>query len=148
LAPGRSASQTIILPPGEWDLSFQYSSPVAPVRVEAGDLRAEMPQGVEGAIPFRPDEGPYWPVGSVTSGGGPLEVTVTADELSKVQQLLGVDAEAAIGNLVATRLSDISSQSFTASCGLYLDHYYLGRPGAIQISKESGGGPAPLNPTR
>jgi hypothetical protein len=148
LEPGRSASQTITLPPGEWDLSFQYSSPVAPVRVNAGDLEAEMPQGVEGAIPFRPDEGPYWPVGSVTSDGGPMEVRVTADELSKVQQLLGVDAVAAIGNLVATRLSDIGTTPFTASCGDYLDHYYLGRPGAIQISKESGGGTARISPAR
>lgn len=148
LEPGRSASQTISLPPGEWDLSFQYSSPVAPLRVEAAGLEVEMPPGVEGAIPYRPDQGPYWPVGSIESQGGPVEITVTADELSSLQQLLGVDAQAAIGNVVATRLSDRSSQDFQQSCGAYLDHYYLGRPGAIQISKESGGGTAPIDPRR
>ena len=82
LEPGQSASQTITLPPGEWDLSFQYSSPVAPLRVEADGLEAEMPPGVEGAIPYRVDQGPYWPVGSIDSDGGPVEITVTADELS------------------------------------------------------------------
>ncbi len=148
LEPGQSASQTITLPPGEWDLSFQYSSPVAPLRVEADGLEVEMPPGVEGAIPYRVDQGPYWPVGSIASDGGPVEITVTADELSGLQKLLGVDAAAGIGNVVATRLADRASQDFQASCKLYLDHYYLGRPGAIQISKESGGGTAAIDPAR
>ena len=69
--PGESATQTITLPQGSWDLSFQYASEVVPLEVQVGDDTFEMPPGIEGAIPFRPDEGPYWPVGTVESDGGP-----------------------------------------------------------------------------
>lgn len=148
LAPGESATQTITLPPGPWDLSFQYASEVVPLRVQAGDLDTEMPPGIEGAIPFRPDEGPYWPVGRINSDGGPVEITVTAGEVSGLQKGLGVDAPASIGNIAATRLDEIGTNPFSASCGLYLDHYYLGAPGALQVSRESGGGSADLVPTR
>jgi hypothetical protein len=148
LAPGESATQTITLPPGPWDLSFQYASEVVPLQVEAGDLSAEMPPGIEGAIPFRPDEGPYWPVGRVNSDGGPVEITVTAEQPSGLQKLLGVDAPAAIGNVAATRLEAIEAGDFQGSCYRYLDHYYLGAPGALQVSKESGGRPADYDPSR
>jgi hypothetical protein len=150
LEPGEEASQSIVLPRGTWDLSFQYSSEVVPVEVSAGDLTAEMPPGVEGAIPFRVDQGPFWPVGEVTSPGGgePTRITIRAGELSGLQKLLGVDAPAALGNIAATRLSDIGSRAFRQSCRDYVDHYYLGAPGALQISKESGGGFAKLEPTR
>ena len=76
IAPGESATQTITLPPGSWDLSFQYASEVVPLEVRVGEESFEMPPGIEGAIPFRPDEGPYWPVGSVESDGGPVEITI------------------------------------------------------------------------
>jgi hypothetical protein len=148
LAPGESATQTISLPPGPWDLSFQYASEVVPLRVQAGDLDADMPPGIEGAIPFRPDEGPYWPVGRVESDGGPIEITVTAGDVSSLQGALGVDAPASIGNIAATRLEEIGTNPFTASCALYLDHYYLGEPGALNVSKKQGGEPADLVPTR
>ena len=92
------------------------------------------------AVPFRPNEGPFWPVGEVTSDGGPIEITVGAEEVSGLQKLLGVDSPAVIGNIAATRLADTQARTFAASCGLYLDHYYLGVPGALQASRESGGG--------
>ncbi len=104
LAPGESATQTFDLPPGKWDLSFQYSSEAAPIEVSAGDLTAELPPGVEGGIPYRPNEGPFWPVGEVNSDGGPLEITVRAKELSTIQKLLGADSPAILGNIAATRL--------------------------------------------
>ena len=37
---------------------------------------------------------------------------------------------------------------FKASCRRYIDHYYLGAPGSLQGSKESGGGTLDLQPTR
>jgi hypothetical protein len=148
LAPGESASQTIVLPPGRWDFSFQYQSELVPLEVSAGGESFEVPPGVEGAIPFRGAEGPFWPVGEIRSDGGPVEITVRAEEVSGLQKPLGVDAEAEIGNLVATRLSDIAATDFQASCGDYLDHYYLGVPGALQASRQSGGGSLPLIPTR
>ena len=86
IAPGETATQTFDLPPGRWDLSFQYSSESAPLEVTVGDLTAEMPPGVEGGIPFRPNEGPFWPVGEVNSTGGPIEIEVRAKELSTIQK--------------------------------------------------------------
>lgn len=147
LEPGESASQTITLPAGRWDLSFQYTSEIASLEVTAGDLSAEMPPGVEGAIPFRPDEGPYWPVGELTSDGEPLEISVRANTLSRLQRLLGVDAPAAIGNVAATRLEDRSARTLAASCGAYIDHYYLGAPGALGGQRKQGG-TLNLDPTR
>ena len=148
IAPGESATQTIVLPAGSWDLSFQYASEVVPLEVRVGADSFEMPPGIEGAIPFRPDEGPYWPVGTVESDGGPVEITITASEPSALQRTLGVDAPAALGNVAATRLSDIEVSSIQEACYRYMDHYYLGAPGALQVSKESGGKPADLTPTR
>jgi len=148
LEPGESATQTFDLPPGRWDLSFQYSSEAAPLEVTVGDLTAEMPPGVEGAIPFRPNEGPFWPVGEVNSLGGPIEIEVRAKELSTVQKLIGADSPANLGNITATRLEDRGTLPFTASCKRYIDHYYLGAPGSLQASKESGAGNLNLQPTR
>ncbi|MDP9227487.1 MAG: hypothetical protein M3M99_00340, partial [Actinomycetota bacterium] len=34
IAPEKSATQRITLPPGQWDLSFQYTSPIVPLTVE------------------------------------------------------------------------------------------------------------------
>jgi hypothetical protein len=148
IAPGESATQTIVLPPGTWDLSFQYASEVVPLEVEVLGETFEMRPGIEGAIPFRPDEGPFWPVGQVEAPGGPVEITITAKEPSALQRALGVDAPAALGNIAATRLSDLRVSSIQDACYRYMDHYYLGAPGALRISKESGSGVANLVPER
>ncbi|HET8974981.1 MAG TPA: hypothetical protein VFN15_00005, partial [Solirubrobacterales bacterium] len=132
LAPGESASQSIVLPEGKWDLSFQYQSEIVPLDVDVGGETFEIPPGVEGAIPFRGAQGPFWPVGEIQSPGGEVEITVSAHEISGLQKLLGVDAQAEIGNIVATRLSDIRTQDFKQACGYYLDHYYTGEPGALK----------------
>jgi hypothetical protein len=119
--PGGEASQEITLPPGRWELSIQYLSPVAGIEVEAPGLSEHLPAGVEAAIPYRPDQGPYWIVGSV-EGGGPVELTVKADELNTIQKLLGVDAPAVIGNVTAVQTEGIRTNPLAASCGLYVDH--------------------------
>ena len=140
LAPGESATQTITLPPGPWDLSFQYASEVVPLRVQAGDLGSEMPPESRARSPSVPTRGPIWPVGAGQSDGGPVEITVTAGEVSGLQKALGVDAPAAIGNIAATRLDEIGTNPIQPRLrARYLDHYYLGAPGALQVSRESGG---------
>jgi hypothetical protein len=121
LAPGDQASQEIALPPGRWELSIQYASPVSGIEVEAPGLAEDLPSGVEAAIPFRPDQGPYWTVGSV-DGGGKIEITVKADELNTLQKLLGVDAPAVIGNVTAVQTEGIRLNPLAASCHLYVDH--------------------------
>jgi hypothetical protein len=119
--PGGEASQEISLPPGSWELSIQYLSPVSGIEVEAPGLSEALPSGVEAAIPYRPDQGPYWPVGTV-DGGGKIEITVKADELNTLQKLLGVDAPAVIGNVTAVQTEGIHLNPLAASCGLYVDH--------------------------
>jgi hypothetical protein len=94
---------------------------VSGIEIEAPGLSEHLPAGVEAAIPYRPDQGPYWIVGSV-EGGGPIEITVRADELNTLQKLLGVDAPAVIGNVTAVQTEGIRTNPLAASCGLYVDH--------------------------
>jgi hypothetical protein len=127
LAPGEEASQRIELPPGDWQLSLQYASPVTGIEVRAPGLDAELPAGVEAAIPFRPDQGPYWPVGEI-AGGSALSLTVRADDVPSLQKVLGVDAPAVIGNLTAVRADGFRTLPTAAACGLYVDHIIGGAP--------------------
>jgi hypothetical protein len=132
--PGGEASQQISLPRGDWELSIQYASPVSGIEVEAPGLSEDLPSGVEAAIPFRPDQGPYWTVGTV-DGGGKIELTVKADELNTLQKLLGVDAPAVIGNVTAVQTEGIHLNPLASSCGLYVDHII----GGVQQRKTAPG---------
>src|SRR6185436_4806580 len=128
LAPGETASQTIPLPPGRWTFSLQYVSPIAGVTVRAPGLDVHLPAGVDAAIPYRPDQGPYWPVGEINSTGQRITLSVQADDVNGFQKLLGVDAPAVIGNLTAVAAGGFKTAPNTAaSCGLYVDHIIGGR---------------------
>jgi hypothetical protein len=133
LAPGETASQQINLPPGRWELSLQYVSPVTGVTVRAPRLSVHLPSGMDAAIPYRPDQGPYWPVGPLNTAGGKITVSVQADDVRTYQQLLGVDAPAVIGNLTAVNRTGFRKVPTAAACGLYVDHVIGGvvpsRPG-------------------
>ena len=122
LAPGETASQRIVLPAGRWELSLQYVSPVTGLTVKAPGLNVHLPAGVDAAIPYRPDQGPYWPVGTITSQGGPVTVSVTADDVNWFQSLIGVDAPAVIGNLTAVNPDGFKVLPTAAACGLFVDH--------------------------
>ena len=122
LTPGQTASQTISLPHGKWELSLQYVSPVTGVTVKAPGLDVHLPAGVDAAIPYRPDQGPYWPVGEVTSQGGPVTVSVTADDVNWFQSLIGVDAPAVIGNLTAVNPDGFKLVPTAQACSLFVDH--------------------------
>ncbi len=122
LSPGQTASQTITLPPGRWELSLQYVSPVTGVTVKAPGVDVHLSPGVDAAIPYRPDQGPYWPVGEVTSQGGPVTVSVTADDVNWFQSLIGVDAPAVIGNLTAVNPDGFKVVPTAQACKLFVDH--------------------------
>jgi hypothetical protein len=81
-----------------------------------------MPAGVDAAIPYRPDQGPYWPVGEVTGNGDPVTVSVTADDVDWFQSLIGVDAPAVIGNLTAVNPDGFKLVPTAAACRLFVDH--------------------------
>jgi hypothetical protein len=122
LAPGETASQQVALPPGRWELSLQYVSPVTGVTVKAPGLDVHLPAGVDAAIPYRPDQGPYWPVGEVTGNGGLVTVSVTADDVNTFQSLIGVDAPAVIGNLTAVNPDGFKLVPTASACKLFVDH--------------------------
>ena len=90
--------------------------------VKAPGLDVHLPAGVDAAIPYRPDQGPYWPVGTITSQGGPVTVSVTADDVNWFQSLIGVDAPAVIGNLTAVNPDGFKLLPTAAACGLFVDH--------------------------
>jgi len=125
LSPGESATQTLRLPPGRWELSMQYQSPIVDLTVEAAGEIFEVPAAMDGAIPFRLGEGPFWPVGEVTTDGSGTEITARPDDVSTLQGLLGVDREAAVGNIVATQTDPYRTIDFSQACGAYIDHYTI-----------------------
>jgi hypothetical protein len=129
LGPGDSATQTLNLPAGDWDLSMQYQSPVVGLSVDAAGESFDVPAAMDGAIPFRFGEGPFWPVGQISSSGGPVEITARVDDLSTFQDLIGVNRKAAIGNIVATQTDPYRTIPFAAApgppCGDYVDSYTI-----------------------
>ncbi len=136
LEPGQTASQQISLPAGRWELSLQYVSPVTGVTVKAPGLEVHLPAGVDAAIPYRPAQGPYWPVGTITSKGGPVTVSVTADDVNRFQSLIGVDAPAVIGNLTAVNPDGFKLVPTAAACGLFVDHL-IGVPQRTHTKQQS-----------
>ena len=85
---------------------------------------------MDAAIPYRPDQGPYWPVGEVTSHGGLTRVSVQADNVNWFQSLISVDAPAVIGNLTAVNPDGFITVPTASACGLFVDHLI----GAHQLS--------------
>jgi hypothetical protein len=142
LAPGETTSQRITLPPGQWKLSIQYASPVTGIEVRAPGVATKLPAGMDAAIPYRPDQGPYWPAGEVSTDGGPITVSVQADDVNWLQKVLGVDAPAVIGNLTAVNRTGFRVVPTAAACGLYVDHIIGGnvpaRSGQTGKKKTSG----------
>jgi hypothetical protein len=127
LSPGQTASQTINLRPGQWKISIQYVSPVTGITVRAPGLDAHLPNGMDAAIPYRPDQGPYWAAGEVRSNGGPVTFSVQADDVNWLQRALGVDAPAVIGNLTAVLRTGFRQVPTAAACGDYVDHVIRGK---------------------
>ncbi|MFN2612670.1 MAG: hypothetical protein ABR536_04780 [Solirubrobacterales bacterium] len=118
--------QPLLLPKGRWQLSIQYYSPVLDLTVDAAGLHAKLTPTADGGVRFRTDQGPFWALGSVTSDGGPIQVTVRAGGLSGLQKLLGVDQGADIGNVTAARPEQAREIPLRQACGRYVDHYSVG----------------------
>lgn len=67
IAPGGTASVTLPLPAGVWDLVAPYGGP-RPVQVRGAGLRTTLPANLD-----RP--GTRWPIGRLTSDGTPVTLT-------------------------------------------------------------------------
>jgi hypothetical protein len=129
-APG-TATQTLRLRPGTWQLSLQYASQVD-LTVEAAGLSSELPASLVGMYLTHQGEGSYWPVGEiqVPDGSGAVRVDVTAAEPNGLERALGAPRRVWLGHLAATRLDVTSGAaspevSLSGACGRYVDHYVL-----------------------
>ena len=134
LSPGQTASQTINLPPGQWKLSIQYVSPVTGIDGEGARPRRHIcPPAWTRRSRIAPTRAPTGRSGEVTSKGGPITVSVQADDVNFLQKVLGVDAPAVIGNLTAVNRTGFRTVPTASACGLYVDHIIGGdvpsRPG-------------------
>lgn len=115
IAPGGAQTVTLHLAPGAWQLSIQYLSPVG--------LRVSAPSDVWQVPPYVDRPGPIFAVGSLTSTGAPIPVTVTADRPST---LTGPNLAALTTALVAVRLPDVRTViPLRRACGRYVDWYRL-----------------------
>lgn len=79
---GQSATMTVRLPRGSWDLSMQYVSSTG-LDIRAGNLRGGLPATLDRL-------GPYYRVGTVRAArSGPVTVRVTARPMNRLGRLLG-----------------------------------------------------------
>ena len=109
---GESATATLDLPAGRWNLSLQYDA-TRPITVSADGFEQTLP----GNLDFR-GPGPYWPAGTIDVDGGPVEVEVTVDDPPLAGRLLGAHSVAHLGPLAAVKDGEP-----TANCAGYVDWY-------------------------
>jgi hypothetical protein len=94
---GDSASLTLELPRGRWNLSLQYDA-TRPVTLTGPSFRATLP----GNLDYR-GVTPYWPAGTIDSRRGGTLITATVEEPTLAGRLLGAHSVAHLGGLAATR---------------------------------------------
>ena len=94
---GSTASATLDLPRGRWQLSLQYDA-TRPVTLSAPGLHATVP----GNLDYR-GTAPYWPAGEIqVPHSGPVRVEVAVQDPPLAGRLLGGHAVAHLGSLAAT----------------------------------------------
>jgi hypothetical protein len=124
---GSTASQTLRLPPGRWDISLQYVSR-NPIDVQAGGERTTMPANLDRMSPFFR--------ALTVRGGGPVRITVHVHRLGVIGRALGSTGRTRalnspdlrpLAGLAATRHGDTPrSVPLARACGRYVDAYTLG----------------------
>jgi hypothetical protein len=125
LGTGERAEQSLDLPRGRWDLSLQYFSPFDLTLRAAGSTVA-LPAALDGQRPSTislASNGQFWPAGSVESDGGRVEIVVEAEQATEIQQLVGYDGRAALGEIVAVRHAPHRIVPLAQACGRWLDWY-------------------------
>jgi hypothetical protein len=126
---GQSATQSLKLPVGQWDISLQYVSR-EPLTLEGGGLRARFAGNLA-------RQGPYFSAGTVRSNGRtPITLRATTDKLPSVARLLGAKGNTrALDSLNNQPLGAIAATRHRArglnvplrrACGRYVDWYQLG----------------------
>jgi hypothetical protein len=112
LTAGTEVSQRVTLSPGRWQLSMQYTSST-PITVHTEGLDSVIPAILE-------HQGPYWPVGNVTSLGRSLTIRVAVH----APPPLITTRYSILGNMAFVRLGvPQETVSLKAACGRYVDWY-------------------------
>jgi hypothetical protein len=123
---GSTASRTLALPPGRWDIALQYVSR-SPIDVTVGGRTTTLPANLDRL-------GPLFAAG--TTDGGRREVRIHVHGPTALGRLLGATSPTAafdshrrqpLGAVVATRRSPPQRVPLSQACGRYVDSYVLGR---------------------
>lgn len=123
---GESATQTLDLGAGRWELSLQYHSPVG-LELEAPGLHQELPASLDGMYGFAPGEGQFWPAGEIEiPDGGAVRFTVSPRELPWVGRVLGAERTSWLGAIALTRTAGARDVPLSDACGRYVDRYRVG----------------------
>ena len=126
LVNGESTTQTLELPAGTWDLSMQYFSPFG-LTISAPGFEEALIPALDGQRPSSislNNNGQFWPAGKLSSTkGGKVAFTVKADDADWLQSLTGYDAQAYIGELVATKAEPRQTVPLSQACGRWIDSY-------------------------
>lgn len=112
LAPGASATVTLPLAAGRWDLVAAYSGP-RPIQVAAPGLWTTLPANLD-----RP--GPHWPIGRIAiASGGPVGVTFH----SLAGRWTPAAAITSVVAVVAVPVGGVRTVPIARACGKLVDHY-------------------------
>ncbi len=125
LGGGESASQTLDLPAGSWNLSLQYFSPFE-LTLSAPGFRMPLIAALDGQRPNTislGNNGQFWPAGRYESDGGEARFTISTAEAAGLQKLSGYDGKAYVGELVAVPAEPHRIVPLSAACGSWIDWY-------------------------
>ena len=125
LGTGESASQSLELPAGAWNLSIQYFSPFD-LTLSAPGFSEPLEAALDGQRPNTislGNNGQFWPAGRYRSDGGATEFTISSAGASTLQSLSGYDGKAYVGELVAVPARPHRVVPLAAACDGWVDWY-------------------------
>ena len=125
LGTGESASQSLRLPAGDWNLSIQYFSPFG-LTLSAPGFHEPLKAALDGQRPNTislGNNGQFWPAGRYRSRGGATGFTIASADASALQRLSGYDGKAYVGELVAVPRRPHRVVPLAAACNGWLDWY-------------------------
>jgi hypothetical protein len=125
LGAGESASQSLDLPAGDWNLSIQYFSPFDLTLTAAG-FREPLKAALDGERPNTislGNNGQFWPAGRYESKGGKVRFTLASDDASALQSLSGYSGKAYVGELVAVPARPHRTVPMSQACNAWIDSY-------------------------
>ena len=121
-----TATRTLRLGPGRWNLSLQYNAQV-PLTVRAAGSSTRLPPSLDGMYLTHQGEGAWWAAGKlVLKRPTRVKVSVVAPQPSALQRLFGVRRRVWLGGIAATRATAPRRVAVGRACGrMYVDHYYF-----------------------